>query len=78
MTAVVLLPILIASILVPKLAPVFVVLVGVALLLALLEFWILAGKQQIRADPVAGFLGAAALVHDFLFRQTTRDRGLVR
>ena len=66
-TAVVLLPILIASILVPKLAPLFVVLVGVALLLALLEFWIIAGKQQIRADPVAGFLGAAALFAIFYF-----------
>jgi len=65
-TAVVLLPILIASILVPSLAPLFVVLVGVALLLALLEFWIIAGKQQIRADPVAGFLGAAALFTIFI------------
>lgn len=61
MTAVVLLPILIASILVPKLASLFVVLAGIALLLALLEFWLIAAKQQIRADPVAGFLGAAAL-----------------
>jgi phosphatidate cytidylyltransferase len=67
LTAVVLLPILIASILVPGLAPVFVVLVGIALLLALLEFWLIAGKQQIRADPVAGFLGAAALFTIFYF-----------
>jgi phosphatidate cytidylyltransferase len=67
LTAVVLLPILIASILVPNLAPLFAVLVGIALLLALLEFWILAGKQQIRADPVAGFLGAAALFTVFYF-----------
>ncbi|MGQ0763820.1 MAG: phosphatidate cytidylyltransferase [Acidobacteriota bacterium] len=67
LTAVVLLPILIASILVPSLAPLFVVLVGVALLLALLEFWIVAGKQQIHADPVAGFLGAAALFTVFYF-----------
>lgn len=67
LTAVVLLPILIASILVPKLAPLFAVLLGIALLLALLEFWLLAGKQQIRADPVAGFLGAAALFIIFYF-----------
>ena len=67
LTAVVLLPILIASIVVPKLAPVFVVLVGIALLLALLEFWLIAAKQQIRADPVAGFLGAAALFVIFYF-----------
>lgn len=67
LTAVVLLPILIASIVVPSLAPVFVVLAGITLLLALLEFWIIAGKQQIRADPVAGFLGAAALFTIFYF-----------
>lgn len=66
-TALVLLPVLIASILVAKLAPLFALLAGVALLLALFEFWILAGKQQIRADPVAGFLGAAALFTVFYF-----------
>ena len=62
-----LLPILIASFLVPSLAPLFAVLAAAALLLALLEFWIIAGKQQIRADPVAGFLGAAALFTLFYF-----------
>ena len=67
LTAVVLLPILIASILVPRLAPLFAALAAIALLLALLEFWIIAGKQQIRADPVAGFLGAAALFTIFYF-----------
>jgi phosphatidate cytidylyltransferase len=66
-TAFVLLPILIASILIPKLAPLFVAFAGIALLLALFEFWLLAGKQQIRADPVAGFLGAAALFTIFCF-----------
>ena len=66
-TALVLLPILIASILLPSLAPLFVALVGFSLLLALFEFWILAGKQQIRADPVAGSLGAAALFTIFYF-----------
>jgi phosphatidate cytidylyltransferase len=73
LTAVVLLPILIASILVPGLAPLFAALVGIALMLALLEFWILAAKQQIRADPVAGFLGAAALFTIFYFGNP-RDR----
>jgi len=61
LTAVVLLPILIASIIVPQLALLFVLLVAVALVVALLEFWMLARKQQIRADPVAGVLGASAL-----------------
>ena len=67
LTAVVLLPILVASILLPNLAIVFGGLVAIALTLALLEFWILAGKQQIRADPVAGFLGATALFTVFYF-----------
>ena len=56
-----LLPILIASILVEKLAYLFVALAAVAMGTALVEFWVLARKQQTRADFVAGFLGAAAL-----------------
>jgi phosphatidate cytidylyltransferase len=68
-TAVVLLPILITSIVIPKLSPVFVLLVAVALVMALLEFWLLARKQQIRADPVAGLLGAAALFTVFYFTE---------
>ncbi len=66
-TAVVLLPILILSIVIPKLALLFVVLVGIAIVLALLEFWLLARKQQIRADPAAGLLAAAALIVVFYF-----------
>ena len=56
-----LLPILIASIVVEKLAYLFVALAAVAMGTALVEFWVLARKQQTRADFVAGFLGAAAL-----------------
>jgi len=67
LTAIVLLPILIASILIPKLSLLFVMLVGIAIVLALLEFWLLARKQQIRADPVAGLLAAAALIVLFYF-----------
>jgi len=67
LTAVVLLPILIASIVIPKLALLFVLLAAVALVIALLEFWTLARKQKIRADPVAGLLGAAALLVVFYF-----------
>ena len=66
-TAVVLLPILVLSIVIPKLALLFVVLVGIAIVLALLEFWMLARKQQIRADPAAGLLAAAALIVLFYF-----------
>ena len=76
-TAVVLLPILIASIIVPKLEPVFVLLVAVALLLSLLEFWILARAQQVRADPVAGVLGASALFVVFYFTEPRRPPDLL-
>ena len=72
MTAVVLLPILIASIVIPKLALMFVLLVAIALIVGLLEFWLLARKQQIRADPVAGLLGAAALFTLFYFTEPRR------
>jgi phosphatidate cytidylyltransferase len=57
----VLLPILIASILVAKLVLLFVLMAAVAMVFALVEFWLLARKQQIRVDVVAGFLSAAAL-----------------
>jgi phosphatidate cytidylyltransferase len=76
-TAVVLLPILIASIVVPKLALLFVLLAAVALVLALLEFWMLARKQQIRADPVAGLLGAAALFTVFYFTEHRKPPDLL-
>ena len=66
-TAAVLLPILIVSIVVAKLALLFVVLVAVAMIVALFEFWLLARKQQIRADAAAGLLSAAALFTVFYF-----------
>jgi phosphatidate cytidylyltransferase len=66
-TAAVLLPILIASILVAKLALLFVLMTAAAMVVALVEFWLLARKQQIRADVVAGFLSAAALFTVFYF-----------
>ena len=68
----VLLPILIASIVVPKLELVFVLLVGIALVVSLLEFWMLARNQQVRADPVAGILGASALFVILYFAEPQR------
>jgi len=56
LTAVVLLPVLIASLLVDQLAIVFCLLAAAAIVLGEIEFWLLARKQQIRADPVAGLL----------------------
>ena len=69
LTAVVLLPILVVSILFEKLAPLFGVLAAAALILGLIEFWLLARKQQIRADATAGLLGALALIVIFYFTQ---------
>ncbi|HXM49409.1 MAG TPA: phosphatidate cytidylyltransferase [Pyrinomonadaceae bacterium] len=60
-TAAVLLPILVVSIIFPKLSLLFVLLTAVAMIVALFEFWLLARKQQIRADAAAGLLSAAAL-----------------
>jgi len=76
LTAVVLLPVLILSVVFPSLALVFVLLVTIALVIALLEFWVLARKQQVRADPVAGILGAAALLTIFYFAEPRRPPDL--
>jgi phosphatidate cytidylyltransferase len=77
LTAVVLLPILIASIVVPRLELVFVLLVAVALVVSLLEFWMLARNQQVRADPVAGILGASALFVILYFAEPQRPPDLL-
>ena len=72
-----LLPILIAAIIIPKLALLFVLVVAIALIVSLLEFWMLARKQQIRADPVAGLLGAGALLTVFYFTEPRRPPDLL-
>jgi phosphatidate cytidylyltransferase len=67
LTALVLLPILIASILIAKLALLFVILVAAAIIVALMEFWVLARKREIRADRAAQLLGALGLLTIFYF-----------
>jgi phosphatidate cytidylyltransferase len=66
-TAAIALPILIASILVPWLQPLFVVIAAAALILGLYEFYVLARKQDMKPDIAAGFLGGAALFTIFYF-----------
>jgi phosphatidate cytidylyltransferase len=66
-TAVIALPILIASILVPWLLPLFVVLAGAAMTLGLYEFYVLSAKQGAKANAAAGYLGGAALFTIFYF-----------
>jgi phosphatidate cytidylyltransferase len=67
LTAVVLLPILIASILIDQLAIVFCVLAAAAIVLGEIEFWLVARKKQVRADATAGLLSGLALLTIFYF-----------
>jgi phosphatidate cytidylyltransferase len=71
-TAAVLLPILIVSIVFPPLALLFVLLTVAAMVVALFEFWLLARKKQIRADAAAGLLSAFALCTVFYFTEPGR------
>jgi phosphatidate cytidylyltransferase len=66
-TAVVALPFLIASIIIPWLYPLFIVLAAAALLFGLNEFYVLARKKDMKPDVAAGFLGGAALFTIFCF-----------
>jgi phosphatidate cytidylyltransferase len=66
-TAVILLPFLIASILVSWLQPLFIVMAAAAMVLGLYEFYLLAGKKGIKADAAAGYLAAVALFIVFYF-----------
>src|SRR5919202_6192684 len=66
-TALVALPVLIASILVPWLWPLFVALALFAMVAGLYEFWWLARKRKMKPDVVVGFTAAAALFITFYF-----------
>jgi phosphatidate cytidylyltransferase len=66
-TAAVVLPILIASILVSWLAPLFIALAVAAMLLGLYEFWLLARRREMKPDVVTGFAAAAAILTAFYF-----------
>ena len=62
LTAVIVLPFLIASILISSLWWVFVSLAVAAMVLGLWEFYLLAKKLQLKPDPAAGYVAGAALV----------------
>lgn len=66
-TAVIVLPFLIASILISWLQPLFIVLAGAAMVLGLYEFYVLARRKDIKPDVAAGYLGGAALFTIFCF-----------
>jgi phosphatidate cytidylyltransferase len=61
LTALIALPILIASILIPQLWWLFVALAAGAMILGLWEFYHLARRLKIKADIVAGFVASMAL-----------------
>jgi phosphatidate cytidylyltransferase len=68
-TAAVLLPFLIASILISWLQPLFVALTGAALVIGTIEFWNLAKKRGINPVSTPGYLGAIALLVVFYFNE---------
>lgn len=75
-TALVVLPFLIASILIPWLALLFVVMAAAAMGIGLYEFYLLARRKDIKPDIAAGYLGGAALFTIFYFASPdfTQDR----
>ena len=66
-TAVVVLPFLIASILISWLQPLFIVMAGAAMVLGLYEFYVLAKRRDLKPNAAAGYLAAAALFTVFYF-----------
>ena len=62
LTAVIVLPFLIASILVPWLWWLFVLLAAASMVLALWEFYVLCKRLQLKPDAATGFVASAALL----------------
>jgi phosphatidate cytidylyltransferase len=67
LTAVIVLPFLIASIIFPGLKWLFVALAGAAMGIGLAEFYVLCKRLQIKADTGAGYLGAVGIFVVSLF-----------
>jgi phosphatidate cytidylyltransferase len=70
-TAAIALPILIASVVVPPLKLLFVVIAVAAMVVALYEFWFLARRVGAKPDVVVGYAAAAALLVAFFFNEPT-------
>jgi phosphatidate cytidylyltransferase len=67
LTAAIVLPFLIASIVVPWLKWLFVAMAAAAMGLALFEFYVLAKQRGLKPDAGAGFLAAIAILVVFIF-----------
>jgi phosphatidate cytidylyltransferase len=68
-TALIALPILIASILIKPLAPLFVLIAIAAMVAGLYEFWFLGRKVGANADVVVGYGAATAIFAAFYFNE---------
>lgn len=81
LTAVIALPIIIASIVLPTYFPqtvwLFVAIAGLALAAGLFEFYSLTKKLELKADAAIGYLGAAALFVGFVFDAPTKAPDLL-
>lgn len=81
LTAIIVLPILIASIVLPAYFPqtvwLFVAIAGVALAAGLFEFYSLTKKLELKADAAIGYLGAAALFVGFVFNAPAKAADLL-
>ena len=66
-TAAVALPVLIASIIVPQLWPLFVLMAMAAIVIALYEFWFLCRRVGAKPDVVVGYAAVAGLFVVFFF-----------
>ena len=81
LTAVIALPIIIASIILPSYIPetvwIFVGIAAFALAAGLFEFYSLTKKLELKADAAIGYLGAAALFVGFVFDAPTRSPDLL-
>ena len=81
LTAVIALPIIIASIVLPSYVPetvwFFVGIAAFALAVGLFEFYSLTKKLELKADAAIGYLGAAALFVGFVFDAPTKTPDLL-
>lgn len=81
LTAVVALPIIIASIVLPSYVPetvwIFVGIAAFALAAGLFEFYSLTKKLELKADAAVGYLGSAALFVGFVFDAPARSPDLL-
>lgn len=66
-TALIALPILIASIYFSWLWPLFIAIAATAMVFGLHEFWLLARRRAMKPDMAVGFMGAAGLFVGFYF-----------